>query len=180
MGVVTTTGPDTEIGRISTMIAEVETIATPLTRQMNRFGSLLSGAIVALAVLLFVVGWLVRDFSLADTTMAAIGFAVAAIPEGTAGDPHHHARHRGVQLMARRNAITRRLDAVETLGSVTVICSDKTGTLTQNEMTVQHVVTPVRRYDVQGTGYAPEGSVVRLEGGSADLHDHPDLAAWWR
>ena len=175
VGVVTTTGPDTEIGRISTMIAEVETIATPLTRQMNRFGSLLSGAIVALAVVLFVVGWLVRDFSLADTTMAAIGFAVAAIPEGLPAILTITLA-RGVQLMARRNAITRRLDAVETLGSVTVICSDKTGTLTQNEMTVQHVVTATGDYRVEGVGYVPKGRLVPADG-APDPTGSPDVAA---
>jgi magnesium-transporting ATPase (P-type) len=174
IGVVTGTGPGTEIGRITTMIAEVEKLATPLTRQIAAFGKALSVVIVGLAAVMFLLGLALHDYSLDDLFLAAIGFAVAAIPEGLPAILTITLAI-GVQRMAGRNAITRRLPAVETLGAVTVICSDKTGTLTRNEMTVRHVVTPVRRYDVQGTGYAPEGSVVRLEGGSADLHDHPDL-----
>ncbi|KAB7744285.1 HAD-IC family P-type ATPase [Nostocoides sp. F2B08] len=175
VGVVTATGPSTEIGRISTMIADVQRIATPLTRQMNRFGSLLSSGIVAAAAVLFLVGWLVRDFSLGDITLAAIGFAVAAIPEGLPAILTITLA-RGVQLMARRNAITRRLDAVETLGSVTVICSDKTGTLTQNEMTVQHVLTSSGAYRVEGVGYSPTGRVVPLDG-APEPDASPDLLA---
>jgi magnesium-transporting ATPase (P-type) len=175
MGVVTATGPLTEIGRINRMIADVQTLATPLTRQMNRFGKILSVVIVVLAALLFAVGRLLHDFTTEELFLAAIGFAVAAIPEGLPAILTITLAL-GVQRMARRNAITRRLNAVETLGSVTVICSDKTGTLTRNEMTTRRVVTPVGAYEVEGTGYAPEGSVTR-DGRDASLEVHPDLVA---
>jgi magnesium-transporting ATPase (P-type) len=175
VGVVTATGPLTEIGRINRMIAEVETLATPLTRQMNRFGKVLSVVIVVLAALLFAAGRVLHDFTTEELFLAAIGFAVAAIPEGLPAILTITLAL-GVQRMARRNAITRRLNAVETLGSVTVICSDKTGTLTRNEMTARRVVTPAGAYDVEGTGYAPEGRVTR-DGAEASLDAHPDLAA---
>ncbi len=164
VGVVTATGAATEIGRINKMIADVEKLETPLTRQMNRFGKVLSFAIVGMAALMWLVGWLLHDFSIADLFLAAIGFAVAAIPEGLPAILTITLAL-GVQRMAKRSAITRKLNAVETLGSVTVICSDKTGTLTRNEMTVQHVVTKAGPYDVEGTGYAPEGKITH------DKHD---------
>jgi magnesium-transporting ATPase (P-type) len=140
-GVVTATGPATELGRINQMISEVETLATPLTRQMNRFGKILSIVIVGLAVLMWFAGWLLHDFTTSELFLAAIGFAVAAIPEGLPAILTITLAL-GVQRMARRKAITRKLNAVETLGSVTVVCSDKTGTLTRNEMTARDVVTP--------------------------------------
>jgi len=158
VGVVTATGAATEIGLINKMIADVEKLATPLTRQMNRFGKILSILIVGLAALMWLAGWLLHDIRIADLFLAAIGFAVAAIPEGLPAILTITLAL-GVQRMARRNAITRKLDAVETLGSVTVICSDKTGTLTRNEMTVRYAVTKAGRYDVEGTGYAPEGKL---------------------
>jgi magnesium-transporting ATPase (P-type) len=175
-GVVVATGAATELGRINKMIADVEKLATPLTRQMNRFSKILAVTIVLLAALLVAVGRLLHDdFTLDELFLAAIGFAVAAIPEGLPAILTITLAL-GVQRMARRNAITRKLDAVETLGSVTVICSDKTGTLTRNEMTVRHVVTPAGRYDVAGTGYQPEGGITRGER-TASLDDHGDLSA---
>jgi magnesium-transporting ATPase (P-type) len=175
IGVVTATGPDTELGRINRMISEVEKLATPLTRQMNRFGKILSAIIVALAVLMWLVGRLLHDFTTAELFLAAIGFAVAAIPEGLPAILTITLAL-GVQRMAKRKAITRKLNAVETLGSVTVICSDKTGTLTRNEMTVRDIVTPAGRYAVSGTGYRPEGEITREEK-VAPLDEHPDLRA---
>ncbi|HEU20390.1 MAG TPA: cation-transporting P-type ATPase [Deltaproteobacteria bacterium] len=172
-GVVTATGMDTELGRINKMITEVETLATPLTRQMNRFGRLLSIAILGLAALMFLLGYLLHEFTLDELFFAAIGFAVAAIPEGLPAILTITLAL-GVQRMAGRNAITRKLNAVETLGSVTVICSDKTGTLTRNEMTVCRVITSSGRYDVEGTGYEPRGSIVR-ENRDASIEDHHDL-----
>jgi magnesium-transporting ATPase (P-type) len=144
VGVVTATGPATELGRINKMIAEVETLATPLTRQMNRFSQILAVVIVCLAVVMGLIGWLLHDFSTGELFFAAIGFAVAAIPEGLPAILTITLAL-GVQSMAQRNAITRKLNAIETLGSVTVICSDKTGTLTRNEMTARHVVTRAHR-----------------------------------
>jgi magnesium-transporting ATPase (P-type) len=175
VGVVTATGPGTEIGRINTMIGQVETLATPLTRQMRAFGTQLSIAIVALAVTVFVVGMVAHDYAASELFLAAIGFAVAAIPEGLPAILTITLAI-GVQRMAGRNAITRRLNAVETLGSVTVICSDKTGTLTKNEMTARRVVTRGGAYEVSGTGYEPEGGV-QLDGEPAAVDAHPDLAA---
>ncbi|SHI04968.1 cation-translocating P-type ATPase [Desulfofustis glycolicus] len=158
VGVVTATGGATEIGRITDMIADVEKLTTPLTRQMNRFGTVLSGAIVALALVLMLVGRLLHGFELTDLLFAAIGFAVAAIPEGLPA-VLTITLALGVQRMAKHQAITRKLNAIETLGAVTVICSDKTGTLTKNEMTVREVVTAASAYEVTGTGYAPDGTI---------------------
>ncbi|MCL4180764.1 MAG: cation-transporting P-type ATPase [Verrucomicrobia bacterium] len=174
-GVVTATGPATELGRINQMISEVETLATPLTRQMNRFGKILSIIIVGLAVLMWFAGWLLHDFTTSELLLAAIGFAVAAIPEGLP-PILTITLALGVQRMARRKAITRKLNAVETLGSVTVVCSDKTGTLTRNEMTARDVVTRASRYAVSGTGYQPEGEITH-QNEPASLEQHPDLRA---
>lgn len=175
LGVVVATGPHTELGRVNRMMAEVETLATPLTRQMQRFGQRLALVIVGLAVLMFGLGWLLHNFPLGELFMASIGFAVAVIPEGLPAILTITLAL-GVQRMARRNAITRRLNAVETLGSVTVICSDKTGTLTRNEMTVRHVVTRAATYEVTGTGYEPRGHVLR-QGQAVDPNTAPDLLA---
>ncbi len=175
LGVVTATGPATEIGRINQMIAEVETLQTPLTRQMAHFSKILSVVIVSLSALMFLTGFLLHDFTLNELFLAAIGFAVAAIPEGLPAILTITLAL-GVQRMARRNAITRKLTAVETLGSVTVICSDKTGTLTRNEMTARHVVTRAGFYDVSGTGYQPEGDIT-LDGKSVSLAEHDHLNA---
>lgn len=175
LGVVTATGPVTQIGQINSMIGQVETLETPLTRQMTEFGKVLSVVIVALALFMFAMGWLLHDFSISELFLAAIGFAVAAIPEGLPAILTITLAL-GVQRMAGRNAITRKLNAVETLGSVTVICSDKTGTLTKNEMTVRHVVTRTARYDVSGTGYAPDGDIT-TDGKPISLSEHKDLLA---
>ncbi len=175
VGVVTGTGVATELGRINKMIAEVETLATPLTRQMNSFGRTLSLIIVAMAGLLFLIGFTLHDYTLNELFLAAIGFAVAAIPEGLPAILTITLAL-GVQRMARRNVITRKLNAVETLGSVTVVCSDKTGTLTRNEMTARHIVTSAAEYDVAGTGYAPNGEITG-EQRPAKLANHAELRA---
>ena len=175
MGVVTSTGADTELGRISRMMAEVESLATPLTRQMAAFGKTLSFVILGMAVVMFLIGWLLHGRGLDELFSAAIGFAVAAIPEGLPAIMTITLAI-GVQRMVQRNAITRKLTAVETLGSVTVICSDKTGTLTRNEMTVRHLVTKVAQYDVEGIGYAPDGRILR-DNQAASLSANQDLQA---
>ena len=159
-GLVVGTGDATEIGRISTMIAGVETLATPLLAQMAVFGRWLTGAILVLAAFAFVVGVWLRGLPMNEMFMAAVGIAVAAIPEGLPAVMTITLAI-GVTRMARRNAIIRRLPAVETLGSVSVICSDKTGTLTRNELTVRRVSTADACYDVEGTGYQPEGGFAR-------------------
>ena len=175
IGVVTATGPNTELGRINRMIAEVQTLQTPLTLQMAQFIKTLSVIIVALALLMLVIGYTLHDFPLAELFLAAIGFAVAAIPEGLPA-VLTITLALGVQRMAQRNAITRKLTAIETLGSVTVICSDKTGTLTKNEMTVRHVITRGGEYQVEGIGYQPKGDIT-LDGKPVDLKQHPHLLA---
>ncbi|MFP4695717.1 cation-transporting P-type ATPase [Thiohalospira sp.] len=161
-GVVVATGDATEIGRISAMLEEVETLQTPLLRQVAAFGRVLSATILAVAGIAFAFGTLVREYALTEMFLAAVSLAVAAIPEGLPAIMTITLAI-GVQAMARRNAIVRRLPAVETLGSVSVIGSDKTGTLTRNEMTAQEVVTAQRRYHVTGAGYEPRGAF-RLDG----------------
>jgi potassium/sodium efflux P-type ATPase len=155
-GVVVATGDQTEIGRISSMLAEVRRLTTPLLRQMASFGRWLTAAILAVAGFTLAFGLLVHGYELGEMFLAAVGLAVAAIPEGLPAIMTITLAI-GVQRMARRNAIIRRLPAVETLGAVTVICSDKTGTLTRNEMTVRTLVTADRCFEVSGTGYDPHG-----------------------
>ena len=172
-GVVTFTGPLTEIGKINTLVDEIEPIETPLIRQMSRFGRTLSFVILGLAVLMFLAGRFLHDFPLEELFLASIGFAVAAIPESLPAILTVTLAL-GVQRMARQRAITRQLNAVETLGSVSVICTDKTGTLTKNEMTVRHAVTSRGEYSVTGSGYAPEGEIT-LEGKAIRLDEAEDL-----
>ncbi|MGE2732468.1 cation-translocating P-type ATPase [Mycolicibacterium vaccae] len=174
IGVVTATSTATEIGRIQTMISEVEGIDTPLTRKLEQFGRQLSVLILGMAAVMLVIGRVIHQFSIEELISAAIGFAVAAIPEGLPAVVTITLAL-GVQQMARRNAITRKLPAVEALGSVSVICSDKTGTLTQNEMTVRTIVTARHHYGVTGTGYTPHGDI-ELDGAAVGLAEHPDLS----
>ncbi|HEB82088.1 MAG TPA: cation-transporting P-type ATPase [Gammaproteobacteria bacterium] len=157
-GVVIATGAQTEIGHISTLVTEVESLTTPLLRQMAQFGRWLTMAILAIAAITFAFGYLVRDYAAAEMFLAAVSLAVAAIPEGLPAIMTVTLAI-GVQRMARRNAIIRRLPAVETLGAVTVICSDKTGTLTRNEMTVSAISTTDSVFELSGTGYDPHGAL---------------------
>lgn len=155
-GVVVATAQNTEIGRIQTMISEVTDVTTPLTRQLATFGKVIAVGILVLGAFMVLVGRLVHDQPVDELLSASIGFAVAAVPEGLPALVTITLAL-GVQQMARRRAITRKLPAVETLGSVTTICSDKTGTLTRNEMTARTVLTAASQVDVEGLGYAPEG-----------------------
>ena len=175
-GVVVATADDTEIGRISAMLQEVKSLTTPLLRQMESFGRWLTVAIMLLAALTFLFGWLVHHFDLGDMFLAAVSMAVAAIPEGLPA-VLTITLALGVQRMAGRNAIVRRLPAVEALGSVTTICTDKTGTLTRNEMTVQRVITAAQTFAVSGSGYAPHGgfSIDSKETDIAELPHALDL-----
>ncbi|MCH9761238.1 MAG: cation-transporting P-type ATPase [Actinomycetia bacterium] len=172
-GVVVATGEATEIGQISRMLAEVQTLVTPLLRQMAVFARWLSAAIVVMALATFAFGFLVRSYGVVDMFMAAVSLAVAAIPEGLPAILTITLAI-GVRRMAGRNAIIRRLPAVETLGSVAVICSDKTGTLTRNEMTVQTVVTADLTFEVSGVGYEPHGGF-SVRGTPVPADDHPEL-----
>jgi Ca2+-transporting ATPase len=154
-GVVVATGNGTEVGRINEMIASADILATPLTKKIARFSGLLLYIILGLSALTFVVGVL-RGNSWMEMFMAVVALAVGAIPEGLPAAVTITLAI-GVSKMARRNAIIRKLPAVETLGSTTVICSDKTGTLTRNQMTVQEVYAGGDLFLVSGSGYTPEG-----------------------
>jgi len=171
-GLVVATGRATETGRIADLLDATETLVTPLTRAMARFSNFLLVVILGLAALGFAVGSL-RGEPLLDMLMAAVALAVGAIPEGLPAAITVTLAI-GVARMARRRAIIRRLPAVETLGSTTVICSDKTGTLTENQMTVRVLIAGGQQFAVAGDGYAPEGAVT-LDGQPAavagPLHD---------
>ncbi|WP_083925015.1 HAD-IC family P-type ATPase [Lamprocystis purpurea] len=175
-GVVVATGDATELGRISRLIGEVQRLETPLLRKMAVFARWLSLVILVIATAAFALGVLLWEQSVVDMFMAAVGIAVAAIPEGLPAIITITLAI-GVQRMARRQAIVRVLPAVEALGSVTVICSDKTGTLTRNEMTVQTVMTADAAFTVGGVGYLPYGEF-RLDDCPIDplvQSDLPDL-----
>ncbi len=172
-GVVVAIGDHTEIGRISTLLGKVNTLTTPLLRQMDVFAKWLTLAISVVAASTFAYGVLVQDYSMTDMFLAAVGLAVAGIPEGLPAIMTITLAI-GVQRMAKKNAIIRRLPAVETLGSVTVICSDKTGTLTRNEMTVTSIATDTGFYEVSGSGYDPHGTF-RLEGQEVSPESFPLL-----
>src|SRR5690606_13790956 len=150
-GIVVATGDETEVGRISTLVSEAESLQTPLLRKIAAFSRLLLMIILAVAAVTFLVG-LLRGYSFVEMFMMSVALAVGAIPEGLPAAMTIMLAV-GVSRMAKRRAIVRRLPAVEALGSVTVICSDKTGTLTQNQMTVQEVVAGGERYEVTGGGY---------------------------
>ncbi len=157
-GVVVATGARTEIGRIGGLLADVEQLTTPLVAQMDYFARWLSFLILLVSGLLLVHGYFVGHHDFGDLFMAIIGLAVAAIPEGLPAVMTITLAI-GVQAMARRHAIVRRLPAIEAIGSVSVICTDKTGTLTRNEMVVIAAETPAGAFQIGGEGYAPEGSV---------------------
>ncbi|MBL8487668.1 MAG: HAD-IC family P-type ATPase, partial [Rhodocyclaceae bacterium] len=157
-GLAVATGGASETGRISRLMAETPPIATPLTRRMEAFARWLVWVILAMAALSFTVGVL-RGESAFSMFMAAVALAVGAIPEGLPAAMTITLAI-GVARMARRRAIVRQLPAVETLGSTTVVCSDKTGTLTENAMTVRHLRAGNADYQVTGDGYAPEGDIL--------------------
>jgi magnesium-transporting ATPase (P-type) len=171
-GIAVATGDGTEIGQINTLIASADTLATPLTRKITHFSGILLWVILGLAGLSLLAGWY-HGAPLLDSLMAAVALAVGAIPEGLPAAMTIMLAI-GVGKMARRHAIIRRMPAVETLGSTTVICSDKTGTLTQNQMTVQKVYTGGLCYEFSGVGYAPQGEV-QLAGSTVDPQSQPAL-----
>lgn len=171
-GIVGAIGDNTEIGRISALIASADALSTPLTRKIAHFSGILLWVILGLAGSTFLAGWMHGE-PLFDTFMAAVALAVGAIPEGLPAAMTIMLAI-GVGKMARRHAIIRKLPAVETLGSTTVICSDKTGTLTQNQMTVQQVYAGGKRYEISGVGYAPVGDV-RLDGTVIEPNSQPAL-----
>ncbi|MBE0623036.1 MAG: HAD-IC family P-type ATPase [Burkholderiales bacterium] len=155
-GLVIGTGQATEIGRISTLVGEVQTLTTQLTRRLDQFARQITAFILAVSLITFLYGHYLREMPMLEIFLAVVGLAVAAIPEGLPAVVTI-VLALGTRVMAHNHAIVRRLPAVETLGSVTVICSDKTGTLTKNEMTAVQVMLPGRTLQVSGAGYAPEG-----------------------
>ncbi len=160
-GVVVATGNDTEIGRISQLINAAEVLETPLTRKIAQFSHTLVYIILGMALLTFLVGAL-RGQPWIEMFMAAVALSVGAIPEGLPAAVTITLAI-GVTRMSKRNAIIRKLPAVETLGSTTIICSDKTGTLTQNQMTVQEIYAGGTHFTVSGIGYQPEGHIRHAE-----------------
>ncbi len=173
-GIVVATGSATELGKINQMLSGIQSLTTPLLRQIDRFGRVLALVILGISALTFVLGTWVRGHAASEMFMMVVALAASAIPEGLPAIMTVTLAL-GVQRMARRHAIIRRLPAVEALGSVTVICSDKTGTLTRNEMTVQRVVCAGHAFDVGGVGYAPVGDC-SIDGRIIDAAHYPALA----
>ena len=173
--IVVSTGAQTELGEIHRLVGAADVLATPLTRKLAGFSRILTVVILGLAVVTFVVGVL-RGEPAAQMLTAAVALAVGAIPEGLPAAVTITLAI-GVGRMARRRAVVRRLPAVETLGSTTVICTDKTGTLTENQMTVQDLWTPTGGYRLSGSGYAPQGRLVDEAGGLVDVS--ADQALRW-
>jgi P-type Ca2+ transporter type 2C len=160
--VVTSTGMSTEMGHVARLLGRTEQEDTPLQREVGRIGRMLGIAVIVITVVVVAAILLTEDIEtgsdLVDVLLVGVSLAVAAVPEGLPA-VLSVVLALGVQRMARRNAIVKRLSSVETLGSASVICSDKTGTLTKNEMTIEKVVTPSGEVDVTGTGYRPDGEL---------------------
>ncbi len=172
-GIVCLIGDQTETGRIAGLIAGAVELSTPLTKQIARFSQMVLWIILSLAAVTFSVG-VVRGEKPADMFMAAVALAVSAIPEGLPAAVTIVLAI-GVSRMAKRQAIIRKMPAVETLGCATIICSDKTGTLTENQMTVQEVLAGGRLYTITGSGYEPQGKLL-LDGNAVKLENHAALA----
>jgi magnesium-transporting ATPase (P-type) len=162
-GVVVRTGPASEIGRISGLLSRTESLKTPLLEQIDRFARYLSALIIVAGILIFLAGTWFSGLAMDELFMAVVGLTVAAIPEGLPAILTITLAI-GVRRMASRKAVVRRMPVIETLGAVSVICSDKTGTLTRNEMTVTTVVAGGERFEVSGTGYSPDGEVAGAGG----------------
>jgi cation-transporting P-type ATPase F len=160
-GVVVAIGDQTEIGQINELISSAEELTTPLTRQIEEFSLVLMRIILAFGAIALMAG-VIRQFSLEETFLSVVALAVGAIPEGLPAAVTITLAI-GVSRMASRHAIIRKLPAVETLGSTTVICTDKTGTLTQNAMTVQEILAGDEVFMVDGVGYAPEGGFSKAD-----------------
>ena len=177
-GVVVATGPQAEIGRIGAMLGEIEEIATPLLRQIDRFARILTVIILGVCAAVFAYAVGLAGYAAEDAFLAMVGMAVAAIPEGLPA-VLTITLALGVQRMARRHAIVRRLPAVETLGAVSVICTDKTGTLTLNEMVVRSLVlqSDAPAVHVTGDGYATEGRLEAEDAGAGEAADRLAMSA---
>ena len=169
--IVTGTGMNTQVGKIADMLSATEDEKTPLQKEMDYVSKILGIAVCVIAVVVLVALAVLEGFNdvhdVIDSLLLAVSLAVAAVPEGLAAILTV-VLALGVQRMAAHNAIVKKLHSVETLGSASVICSDKTGTLTRNEMTVERVVTPSGEVQITGTGYAPEGRMVMTGGVSPE------------
>ncbi|MEW5872007.1 MAG: cation-translocating P-type ATPase [Chloroflexota bacterium] len=169
-GVVVSTGMRTQIGMIAEMLQSVEQEPTPLQRRLDQLGKTLGWAALAICGLVFLVG-LLRGYAILDMFIVAVSLAIAAVPEGLPAVVTISLAL-GMREMIKRHALIRRLSSVETLGSATVICSDKTGTLTQNEMTATRMWVDGELFSISGSGYAPHGEFSH-NGSSASLADYP-------
>ena len=175
--VVVATGARTELGQLSVLVNRPRDRTTPLEERLDSFGKRILWTCLALSALLFVRGMFKGDRSWHELLLEAVSLAVAAIPEGLPAITTITLAL-GMQRMAKRGAIVRKLAAVETLGAATVICTDKTGTLTQNQMTVREVYCGGERFDVTGTGYDPRGAILDERGGAVPaLRPLSDLLA---
>src|SRR5437899_2257612 len=174
-GVVVETGMQTQLGKIAGMVQQVEKTETPLQRQLARLGKQLGLMILGISAVVFVVGYIEDPNKIEELFLTAVSLAVAAIPEGLPAVVTISLAL-GVQRMVRRNALVRKLSAVEALGAATVICSDKTGTLTKGEMNVRVLFAGEKEYEVEGEGFDPRGEA-RHQGTRVSLAPGPDLAA---
>ncbi len=172
-GVVVATGSNTEIGRISGLLSHIESLTTPLVAQMSVFANWLTVLILVIAAVLLAFGYFVAHYEFKEMFMAVVGLSVAAIPEGLPAVLTITLAI-GVQAMGRRNAIVRRLPAIETIGAVSVICTDKTGTLTHNEMMVASAFTHRHLFTLEGSGYEPKGAL-KLEEAAVSPAEHAVL-----
>ncbi|MGF6422456.1 magnesium-transporting ATPase (P-type) [Lelliottia sp. 489] len=168
VGVVIATGQDTELGHINQMMAGIEKHRTPLLVQMDKLGKAIFAIILAMMAALFVFSLVFRDIPMGELLLSLISLAVASVPEGLPAIISI-ILSLGVQAMARKKAIIRKLPTVETLGAMTVVCSDKTGTLTMNEMTVKAIITADCCYRVEGNSYEPVGNIY-LDGSDEPVH----------
>ncbi len=172
-GIVVETGDSTQLGRVRQMLASVEPLSTPLLLQLAEFSKWLTAIILVVSAAVFLFGILVHGFNATDMFMAVVGIAVAAIPEGLPAIITIMLAL-GVERMVARRTIVRRLPAIEVLGSVSVICSDKTGTFTHNEMTVQSAATSQGVFSITGSGYEPRGDICQ-DGSSIEVEKHPEF-----
>ena len=170
--IVTGTGMNTQVGKIADMLSQTDDEDTPLQKEMTHVSKILGIAVCIIAAVVLVALFITQGFhkmpdDLIDSLLLAVSLAVAAVPEGLA-TILTVVLALGVQRMAKHNAIVKKLSSVETLGSASVICSDKTGTLTRNEMTVERIVTPSGEVQLTGTGYEPKGKMLGMGGAAIE------------
>lgn len=173
-GIVVATGKNTEIGHIQSSVSEIKAKPTPLIRNLNQLGLQLSVAIVIVAVLLFVVGFVTHVYSLPTLTIAVITMVVGSMPEGLPASTSV-VLAMGTRKLTQKNAIVKTLPAVETLGAVDIVNTDKTGTLTKNEMTVTDIAIAGSEYTVSGVGYDADGNVLDHAGKKIDWRANDNL-----